>query len=73
YRTGLKLNAAQALESLKAYQKFDNQDTKVFGNADWRAVYTTWFPQKTQADAERLARTGDKDKRGKRKSYEQVW
>ncbi|WP_339683444.1 hypothetical protein [Gimesia maris] len=73
YQTGLKLNATQALESLKAYSKFDNQETKVFGNADWRAVYNTWFPQKTQADAERLARTGNKTLRGERKSYEQAW
>jgi len=72
YRAGLTLNSKHALNSLNVYNTFDNQDKKVFGNADWRAVYHTWFPQKNQADAERLSRTGDKLKRGERKSYEQA-
>jgi hypothetical protein len=70
YRAGLALNAKSALASIEAYTKFDNSDTKVFGNANWRAVYTTWFPQPTQAEAKRLSETGDKARRGERKSYE---
>ena len=71
YRAGLALNARNALVSLDAYKTFDNNDAKVFGNADWRAVFTTWFPQPTQADAEKLSKTGDNAKRGERKYYEQ--
>lgn len=71
YRIGLVANGVAARKALEAYAAFDNDDKKVFGNADWRAVYSTWFPQPTQADAERLAQTGDKTKRGERKSYEQ--
>lgn len=70
FRAGLLANAKHALVSLEAYQQFDNHDTKVFGNANWRAVYNTWFPQRTQAEAQKLSETGDKAKRGERKNYE---
>ncbi len=70
YRAGLALNAKLALASIGAFTGFDNNDMKVFGNANWRAVYTTWFPQPTQAEAKRLSETGDKAKRGGRKGYE---
>ena len=70
YRAGLGQNVTNALAVLAAYQKFDNQDVKVFGNADWRACYPVWFPQKTQADAKKLSDTGDKAKIGARKNYE---
>ncbi|MEI7731069.1 MAG: hypothetical protein WCO56_15945 [Verrucomicrobiota bacterium] len=70
YRTGLANNVKHSLVVIEAYQKFDNQDKKVFGSANWRAVYSTWFPQPTQADAKRLSDTGDKAKKGERKEYE---
>jgi hypothetical protein len=70
YRVGLALNAKSALASIEAYKGFDNNDTKFFGNTNWRAVYTTWFPQPTQAEAKRLSETGDPKKRGPRKGYE---
>jgi hypothetical protein len=70
YRTGMVCNAKHALPGVAAHASFDNNDTKVFGNADWRAVYTTWFQQPTQADAKRLSETGDRRKRGQRKYYE---
>jgi hypothetical protein len=70
YRAGLAANAKNALVGLDAYQGFDNADTKVFGHANWRAVYTTWYPQPKQADAEKLAETGDKVLGGQRKRYE---
>jgi hypothetical protein len=70
YRVGLAVNAKNALAAIEAHKTFDNNDTKVFGNADWRAVYSTWFPQHTQADALKLSGIADKAKRGERKHYE---
>ncbi len=70
YRAGLAANLKNCLPAIEAYTGFDNADTKVFGNANWRAVYTTWFPQPTQADAQKLSETGDKEKKGARKHYE---
>jgi len=69
-RAGLRANAAAALPAVAAHASFDNDDRKVFGNADWRAVYTTWYPQATQEDAQKLSETGDAAKRGERKYYE---
>lgn len=70
YRTGLTVNATNALPSIKAHATFDNNDKKIFGNANWRKVYSTWFPQPTQADAAKLAKISDNAQRGERKSYE---
>lgn len=70
YRQGLAVNAANARPALKGHATFDNADTKFFGNANWRALYPTWFPQPTQADAAKLAKISDKTKRGERKDYE---
>ena len=70
YRAGLALNARGALAVIEAYKTFDNSDTKVFGHARWREGYPSWFPQQTQADAEKLASTGDRRILGERKSYE---
>jgi hypothetical protein len=70
YRAGLAVNGRNALPSVERCREFDNNDTKGFGHADWRAVYSTWFPQPTQAEAKKLSETGDKVKAGLRKSYE---
>jgi hypothetical protein len=70
FRAGLIMNANNARAAIDSYTSFDNRDTKIFGNTDWRAVYSTWFPQPTQADAARLAEIADKAKRGERKYYE---
>ncbi len=70
YRTGLIVNATNALPAIKGHETFDNNDTKVFGNANWRALYPTWFPQPTQADAAKLSKIADNSKRGERKDYE---
>jgi hypothetical protein len=70
YRAGLAINARNALVSIEAHAQFDNQDTEVFGHADWRKGYPNWFPQRTQADAQKLSEMGDKAFLGKRKSYE---
>jgi hypothetical protein len=63
YRSGLAVNARGALAVIGVYQMFDNGDTKVFGHARWREGYPVWFPQKTQADAEKMASTGQGQRR----------
>lgn len=73
YREGLAVNARNALPAIATHTSFDNNDTKIFGNANWRAAYPTWFPQSTQADAEKLSKIGDHAKRGERKGYESRW
>jgi endo-1,4-beta-xylanase len=70
YRKGLAVNAQYALPAVETHAQFDNADQGVFGSADWRSVYATWFPQPTQAEAERLAKIVDYKKRGPRKGYE---
>ena len=73
YRAGLAMNAKNALPAVGMHTSFDNDDKKVFGNANWRLVYSTWFPQRTQADAERLSKIADNAQRGERKGYESRW
>ena len=70
YRTGMAKNTEFSLAAIDAYQEFDNQDAKAFGDTHWRTVYTTWFPQPTQAEAKRLSEIYDQTKRGQRKNYE---
>jgi hypothetical protein len=70
YQTGLVKNAQNAMDGIYEYEKFDNDDNKVFGHANWREGYPHWFPQTTQKDAEKLSGMGDQDKLGQRKSYE---
>jgi hypothetical protein len=63
-----------ALAAIGAWRQFDNNDSKVFGNADWRAVYgASWFAQKTQAEAEKLSEMGDAARAGERKAYEKLY
>jgi hypothetical protein len=73
YRKGLDVTAARALASVDTHAMFDNADQGFFGTADWRAAHPTWFPQPTQAEAERLAKIVDFKKRGPRKNYEATW
>jgi hypothetical protein len=73
YRKGLAVNAAFAVPAAETYARFDNADQGFFGTADWRAANPTWFPQPTQAEAERLAKIVDYKKRGPRKNYEATW
>ena len=73
YREGLAITARFASPAVDTHVQFDNADRKHFGNADWRQVYDTWFPQPTQKEAERLAGIGNPEKRGLRKSYEAAW
>jgi len=73
YRAGLAVNARNARPAIHTHTSFDNEDTKVFGNANWRALYSTWFPQASQADAKKLSEIADNTKRGERKGYESRW
>jgi hypothetical protein len=73
YRQGLAVNAQFARSSVDTHAMFDNADQGFFGTADWRAANPTWFPQPTQAEAERLAKIVDYKKRGPRKNYEATW
>ena len=70
YRAGLAINARGALAVIGDYSKFDNNDSKVFGHARWQEGYPGWFPQKTQADAEKMANSRDPAILGERKGYE---
>lgn len=72
YRRGLAAAAAEAIYGISnsGFETFDNNDAKIFGASDWRAVYAQWFPQKTQEDAERLSRMRDNAKNGERGHYE---
>lgn len=70
YRAGLAINAKNARVPMEAHAQFDNHNKEVFGNADWRKGYPKWFPQLTQADAQKLSEMGDKTVLGKRKYYE---
>jgi hypothetical protein len=70
YRAGLAINAENASLVIDAYKVFDNDDTQVFGHANWREGYPAWFPQTTQEQAKELACKGDKTKLGTRKHYE---
>lgn len=73
YRQGLAVTAQFASASVDTHVQFDNADQGFFGTADWRAANPTWFPQPTQAEAERLAKIVDYKKRGPRKNYESTW
>ncbi|MCY2976745.1 MAG: hypothetical protein NTW52_18970 [Planctomycetota bacterium] len=70
YRSGLAINATNALVAMEVYAKFDNNDTQAFGHSNWRKGYATWFPQATQAEAKKLSEIGDKGILGGRKNYE---
>lgn len=70
FTEGITANKELALEFAKDFSQFDNDDEKVFGNADWRACYPVWYPQQTLQDAITIAGTGDKEKIGTRKRYE---
>lgn len=73
FESGLQINGQNALKALGTYKQFDNNDTKVFGNINWREAYPNWEPQKTQTDALRVSSNGDKTKIGQRKSYESLF
>lgn len=70
YLKGIKKNREFVLEIAKRYAKFNNKDLKVFGNTDWRACNTEWFPQFTIAEAIAVSKLQNQVKVGLRKNYE---
>ncbi|MFW6326772.1 MAG: hypothetical protein ACOC2F_00510 [Bacteroidota bacterium] len=70
YAEGLNNNREFVMQSVKDYNKFDNEDNKVFGNTNWRECYPYWYPQFTKYEAIELSRLKDEEKVGERKTYE---
>lgn len=70
YLEGIKKSRDFVIDFAKGYTQFDNKDEKVFGNTDWRACYTEWFPQFTIADAIAVSTLRNDAKAGPRKNYE---
>lgn len=70
YKEGIKKNREFVLEVAKGYTKFDNKDSTIFGNTDWRACYTEWFPQFTIVEAIAVSKLRNDAKAGLRKNYE---
>ncbi len=73
YLDSLALNARNALLAIPSHEKFDNGNSLVFGEAHWRDVFTSWFPQKTQEDARRLSERDRYKPVCKRKDYEHAY
>ncbi len=71
YLTGLSNNAVRARQFIAGYTAYNNQREKPFAYAKWREGYA-WEPQKTQADAERVANSGKREILGTRKGYERT-
>jgi len=71
YTAGLSNNAVRARAFIAGYKAFSNQGAEPFTYAKWREGYV-WTPQKTQADAERVANSGKRVVLGTRKSYERT-
>jgi hypothetical protein len=70
FLNGLRVNAGAALAAVSRHAEFDNANDATFGHRHWRQVYPAWFPQITQADAERLAKMPADPRLSARKSYE---
>lgn len=70
YRAGLASNAKTALASIGVHKEFNNDDTQLYGDANWREAFVPWQPQKTQEEGEKQSKVADKAKRGTRKHYE---
>ena len=69
FRKGLVANANRARKFIGLYKKYDNSTEDPFKYANWRTGYK-WWNQKTQKDAEAVAKTGDKSILGFRKNFE---
>lgn len=68
-RNGLKLYAERVAPVMKARVNYKNTTERPFKYANWRTGYA-WRVQKTQKDAEAVARSGKRDILGTRKNYE---
>ncbi|WP_273215122.1 hypothetical protein [Runella zeae] len=70
FQAGQKRNRDFVMKFAQRYTEFNNHDEKVFGNADWRACYTDWYPQFTIEEAIAVSKLKNDAKIGKRKGYE---
>ncbi len=73
YNTGINQNRQFVLEFAEEYTKFDNHDTKFYGNKNWRVCYTEWYPQFTVEDAITISKIRNEDIIGERKAYERTF
>ena len=69
FRKGLAANANRARKFIGLYKKYDNSTENPFKYANWRTGYK-WWRQRTQKEAEAVAKTGDKSILGFRKNFE---
>jgi hypothetical protein len=70
FLSGIKNNREFVRASAARYAEFDNKDSKVFGNTQWRDCYTDWYPQFSIEDAIQVSKLKNDEKVGKRKGYE---
>ena len=73
FLSGLQINRNFVIEFAKRYVQYNNDDDKVFGNTDWRACYTEWYPQFTIEEAIEISKLRNAEKAGKRKAYEREY
>ena len=72
FKRGLKANAKRAAPFMALHKDYDNSTEVPFRYANWRTGYT-WSEQKTIADSDRVASTGDKAILGTRKKFERAF
>lgn len=72
FTRGLKANAKRAVPFMALHEKYDNSMETPFRYANWRMGYT-WSEQRTIADSDRVASTGDKAILGTRKTFERAY
>jgi hypothetical protein len=70
FEIGVQNNREFVMEFAKGFASFDNSDTKVFGNTNWRKCYTDWYPQFTIEDAIEVSKLRNAEMAGERKEYE---
>jgi hypothetical protein len=70
FQTGIKRNRDFVIKFAQRYSEFNNHDEKIFGNTNWRACYTDWYPQFTIEEAIAVSKLKNDEKIGKRKGYE---
>ena len=70
FSKGLNRNREFVMKFANNFSEFDNHDSKVFGNTNWRECYPYWHPQFTLEDAISVAGMRENEKIGRRKAYE---
>ena len=70
YYQGLNSNREFVIQVIKDYNKFDNEDNKVFGSKNWRECYPYWYPQFNKQEAIEISGMKDEGKVGERRAYE---